>query len=1155
MIDEPGILTDMADPKIVAINDRYTVGQEIGRGGMGVVFKALDRLTGETVALKSVTISARDLVANAPSDTIAQTLRLSLAHEFQTLASLRHPHIISVLDYGFDQDLKPFFTMSYLNEPATILAAGGHQSVAGRVQLLQQTLQALVYLHRQGILHRDVKPENVLVSDGAVRVLDFGLAAVKEQVSDSVGTWAYIAPETLENNLPTEAADLYAIGVIAYELFAGRHPFNPQSAQFVDQLLDEPPDLSALEVNDALRQVIGRLLEKDSAVRYPSAEATIAAFSEALEQPIPRESKAIRESFLQAAQFVGREKELSQLQEALTQAAEGRGSAWLIGGESGVGKSRLLAEIRTQALVSGVLVLHGQGATNGRVAYQTFRQPLRRLLLSSTVDDYTAGVLRPLIPDISRLLNRRIPAVPALEGQAGQQRLLSVIVRLFREQTQPIMLLLEDLQWMGEGLTLLGQLNRMASTLPLVIIGSYRQDERQTLPDELPEMRLMSLERLSDTDMVTLSTAILGEAGQQPAVVELLQRETEGNAFFLVEMVRALAEEAGQLGNIGQANLPERLFPEGIQSIVQRRLQQVPSNAQSLLQVAAVAGRELNLRLLRTQSNGLNLENWLTTCLQASVLEIHDGRWRFAHDKLRLGILEQFSEDLRLKRHRQVAETLEQIYPNDPDQAAALVYHWHAVGDTEKEQAYAIVAGHWAWEQFANEEAIRFLSRAIALTPVDDLEAHYNLRLVREQVYNLLGDREAQSQDLAELQKLGEQLVTQKGIDHQGAVALRQGAFEESLGEYEAAAATAQEAIRLAQLAHNAEQISAGHLLWGRALIRQGQYEAAQVQFTQSLSQAQAAQLGRPEAESLRFLGVNAIESGDFAQAKAYFEQSLAIYQSLEDRRGASDVLNNLGNVAHAVGDAPAAMSYWDTARQTYEEIGDRLGQSRVLINLGAISMDQGGYSEAQTYYDQAIQTCREIGSKLGEYFGVLNLGLIHHYQGNHKSALDYGLQALTIAKELGSQHFEGFALLNLGHALTELHHFNQAEETYHQALTQLSETSQLYRLMEAQAGLARIALLQNELDQALVHVEEILRYLTQGNSLEGAEGLFQIYLTCYQVLQAKGDEQATSILTEAYHLLEERVAQIEDTERRRTFVQNVAVHRTILKAYMQLHR
>jgi len=208
---------------------------------------------------------------------------------------------------------------------------------------------------------------------------------------------------------------------------------------------------------------------------------------------------------------------------------------------------------------------------------------------------------------------------------------------------------------------------------------------------------------------------MLGAAGRESQVVQLLQRETEGNPFFLVETVRVLAEEAGQLDRIGELALPVKVFARGIQEIVQWRLARLPAAAQPLLQVAAVTGRELDLKLLQSIDAKTDLEAWLRICAEAAVLEIGGTIWRFAHDKLREHILDELPADRRTQLHKQVAEALESLYPDAPRYITALAYHWVAAGDADKELAYAEAAAHQAAQNSANEEAIRFFNRALEL--------------------------------------------------------------------------------------------------------------------------------------------------------------------------------------------------------------------------------------------------------------------------------------------------------------------------------------------------------------------------------------------------------------------------------------------------------
>jgi tetratricopeptide (TPR) repeat protein len=702
------------------MGSRYRIVEKIGEGGMGGVYRAVDRLTGQSVALKRV---------NAPSDKLnigsqiitadgSIDFRLALAQEFKVLASLRHPNIISVLDYGFDAGIHPYFTMDLLENAQPILDAARNKTLEVQVDLFVQMLQALAYLHRRGIIHRDLKPANVLVTNGQVKVLDFGLATRHDDSEATVGTLAYMSPEVLGGEPAQEASDLYAIGVMAYELFAGHHPFEaPDMSQMIVNIFNMPPDLMQLDVDPHMGAIVGQLLSKNPAERYADAHDLIEALADMTGQQVQIETTLIRESFLQAANFVGRDTEMNRLSDALTATLEGRGSAWLVGGESGVGKSRLLDELRTLALVKGALVLRGQGIAEGGAPYLLWRDVIRYLCLHTELSDFEASVLKIWVADIAKLLGRPVANALPLDPQAAQKRLFGVIEDLLRRQEQPIVIILEDLHWANESLMLLSRLNRIVSSLPILIVGSYRDDERPNLAAELSDMRLLKLERLTEEAIADLSASMLGdEVGRQQAVVDLLQRETEGNVFFIVEVVRALAEEAGQLDRIGAVTLPGKVFADGIKTVVQRRLNRLPVSARSLLQIAAVAGRQLDLGMLRAVSPDTHLNNWLSACLNATVLEVEDDRYRFAHDKLREGVLVGLETEQLQALHQQVANALEAVYADELDSYYALLaYHYEQAGAPAKAIDYLELAGEQALRDYANPEAVRFFAEAARL--------------------------------------------------------------------------------------------------------------------------------------------------------------------------------------------------------------------------------------------------------------------------------------------------------------------------------------------------------------------------------------------------------------------------------------------------------
>jgi eukaryotic-like serine/threonine-protein kinase len=389
--------------------------------------------------------------------------------------------------------------------------------------------------------------------------------------------------------------------------------------------------------------------------------------------------------------MIGREAEMAQLLHALEGTLAGAGAVWLIAGESGVGKSRLMEEVRTSALVRGALVVRGQTVREGGEPYHLWQHLMRRLVMSVEVTNEEASVLKPFIPDIETLLNDPV-ADTEVDADIAAARLHHVLEALLQRQTaiRPVLLLLEDIQWITEAdLTILRHLVELASSLPLLIIASYSVDQNPTIPVLLPPANRLLLEPLSEEAIARLSEAMLGHVGLQPHVVEFLKRETEGNAFFLIETVRALAEAAGRLDLIENITIPSLILTRGIQAVLEQRVQRVPDECHELLRVAAVAGRELNLALLRAASPGTNLDEWLQLCGDAPVMHYTDGTWQFSHEKVRDFILNAIPDSERSDLHRQVALAMEIIAADIEECAAFLAYHWGQAGERKRAELYA----------------------------------------------------------------------------------------------------------------------------------------------------------------------------------------------------------------------------------------------------------------------------------------------------------------------------------------------------------------------------------------------------------------------------------------------------------------------------------
>lgn len=878
------------------ITNRYWIINKIGQGGMGIVYKVYDRLAKEYVALKQVLIPENQLsFASKSGSSDVNTLRLNLAHEFSILATLRHPHILSVLDYDFDAEGHPFYTMTLLEDGQDLKSYAQELPLEQQVDLLAQVLQALHYLHRRGILHRDLKPDNIFITQsGQVKVMDFGLAKKSNQdISDQgiAGTIAYMPPELFYGDAPSIQSDLWAVGVMAYELFTQRHPFKGDGVQgMLSNILYNDPDISLLPAN--LKAWVYRLLDKDPDGRYGTAQTADLAAYTYMGQPLPPESSTTRESFLAASTFVGRELQLSEMLTQLDALTEESKSFYLIGGESGVGKSRFVQELIPQAMVRGIRVLRGQATNESGLPFEMWRTIIPEMLLSTDFEMMQARILKEIIPDITDLLGYEVPDAPEIMGVAAQERLIKTIIDIVRQSKDTFLLVLEDLHWSQEDVLPLQQLLTIADELHnLMIIGTYRNDERPNLPQELAGFEVITLERLQRSDIETLSQAMVGKTSDN--LLDLIESQTEGNALFIVEVMRSLAEDAGRLSDVSTINLPANVFTERMKNILGRRLEQVPARYQQVLSYAAIYGRQIDKRILAHILPDLDLTDWLYHTETAAVLAVQDNQWRFAHDKLREHILSEIIPDQKPALHRRVATAIEATHPDNDDYNETLLEHWYQARDHDKEFDYLDKTVQILLYKRPDYSRIQqLIDRSLTNFPKTD-PRHIELLLHQSQTLRDEGQYTKAEQSAQQALQLTRQesssIEAQRRLAKSSynlfAAVIHQKRYEESL-------VISKEIIKLAEEIRDQEMLASIYI-------------------------------GRGSIEVL----LNGLPAGI-----PFYQKSVDIYEQLGNPLRVVAALANLGSSFTHLGDYDKAMMYLEKAFKVCNKYNDQYWRYRLLI-------------------------------------------------------------------------------------------------------------------------------------------------------------------------------------------------------------------------------
>jgi|GEM_PF-418911 len=747
------------------LNDRYRLDAELGRGGTGVVYRAHDTLLDRDVAVKVVS-----------SATLGAEGRARFLDEAQAAAKLNHPNIVSVYDAGEADPLTGPSVRAYAGPrlPPKVQAGQavsfivtelveGESLHARRPEALddiliiaRQLCAALEHAHTHGIVHRDLKPENVIISaDGTAKLTDFGLARpLASRITSEgaiVGTVFYLAPELALGQDFDGRADLYALGVMLYELTTGCLPFTADDPMAViSQHLYAPvvpPRARKAGLPPALDDLICDLLRKDPGDRPASA----AEVQHMLDSPdiLDKEATPAEElSLLKRigrGRLVGREHELGEARALWNRTLAGQGQALLISGEPGIGKTRLVRELATQVQVSGGRALVGACYAEGGVPYAPFAQILRRALERSPdealeLPEFVLADLLTLAPALRLRYSDIVPGPKLDDPSAEQQRMFENLAICFAALSHyaPLLLVLEDLQWADSGsLSLLRHLARHTRQRRVMIAATCRDvgpDEARVFHEVLLDLRRerlathLQLRRL-DREQTEEMLGVLFAQTITPDFLDGIYRETEGNPFYIEEVCKALVESGKltyQNGRWHRPSVEELGVPQSVRVAILSRVRVLPADAQEVLHLAAVLGREFDFDTLAGASDQDEdtLIDALENAERAQLIEEAsgdaDGIFAFLHALIPTTLVESNRALQRRRLHRRAAAAIETLRPDDFE---ALAYHYHQAGEAKKAANYLLQAGDRARGLYAHQEAIDNYQQALEyLKRTDDPE-------------------------------------------------------------------------------------------------------------------------------------------------------------------------------------------------------------------------------------------------------------------------------------------------------------------------------------------------------------------------------------------------------------------------------------------------
>ncbi len=738
---------------------RFQPLRELGQGGMGIVYEAVDRESGMHVALKLLPVASPEYL-------------FFFKREFRTLADLRHPNLVRLFELVHEAD-RWFFTMELVDgvtfleyvrgagpewdssrglspgslpippqadtirspdaasetaeAPPPSGEAGGELNEGRLRRALVQLVRGLQTLHAAGKVHRDIKPANVLVSrEGRVVILDFGLAtdrtgAGEDTDAPGLGTPVYMAPEQAARHDVGPAADWYSVGVLMFQALTGRRPFEgPQHDVLHDkQHQDAPsPGRFVRDLPQDLERLCTDLLAREPAAR-PDGDGILGRL-EAVAEP-----RAVR-----GAPFVGREPELGVLHAALGALTGRNAQAVVVKGESGVGKTALVRRFLKDIMLSpDVLPLPGRCYENESVPYKAF---------DDIVDALTRRLLREPASEVARLLPRRIDLLvqafpvlgrlagvspPAGDVRAGSERRAQVFGaarELFARlaERHRLVLLIDDLQWAdADSVALLAELLRPPGP-PVLVVSTMRDAPEGSAEGldplvafEQPGLSLhrLDLENLPPAEALALARACMqSRRGVATLDAAAIAAEASGHPLFIAELALC-AEAPRQDGPI-----------QRLEALIWRRITELGEPAVHILQLLALAGVALPQDTIARspQLVGVELSQQIALLRDANLVRTR-GRRRHDvvevfHNRVRHTLVQYLAPNRRRRLHAELAALLEGAAPS-----ATLAMHWREAGEADRAGELAARAGHEAAGGLAFGRAAHYYRLALKVKAWD----------------------------------------------------------------------------------------------------------------------------------------------------------------------------------------------------------------------------------------------------------------------------------------------------------------------------------------------------------------------------------------------------------------------------------------------------
>lgn len=1001
---------------------RYQLVQNLINNFQAQTWIAVDRHTKKRVILKTALLGSSAIV--------------QIEKEIEFLRSLQNPFLPRLIDFGATDQWR-FLVREFIDgEALSESIARGPLSARTVFQLANDIFSFLKDLHSHGIIHQDLKPDNIILQNNRATVIDFGLSRMASPTQDEdvqhrlVGSVRYMAPEqagTLKYPVRPNA-DLFSVGCILYECLTGDPLYEGETVhEVLQQQLEDHAEQKVRKLANvprAVQELLARLIEKDPNKRYQKAEAALDDTREVIWRLNANEqqfnlSRHRGRLALSEPDFIARDRELQQLQLQAERTRLGFGQLVLLEGESGSGKSRLLSEF----IPEDAWVLRGQGVDqSANHPFQIFNQVIEGIAARVQNDSDFRTELHELLSPYSKSISDAFPllrdhlAFQSLQivgpEELAEQRVLqaaTILLNALGTEERPAIVVLDDVQWADElSLKLLSYWASSTSERKThtMIVAAFRSEE-MAAEHSLRAIRKKEhilVPAFTRDDIDDLIQSMAGDF--PPEVSQLVSDLSNGNVFMACSVIHGLYECNAIQPSVDGWKVNYEALKQAQSSrkaavFLAKRLQKFPSETLHALRIAAVLGKEFDFDLLQ-KLTGLSNGELLHHLQEAHVRKViwmrtEENKFAFAHDKIRETLLASLSEIERRNLHLLAAQAIE---TGNTQRCFELAYHFSKAGELIKAFPYAMAAGRQARMQHALRLAETYFEIALPVRHSFSVADQIELLEALGDVYMLLGKYEAARQQFEAVRELDTERLFRSQMDGKiGELLFKQGNIEEAAIKVEQALRSLECWVPKNKIGFLIGTIweaiiQFGHCWWGlrrhrtkpSALVAQKLKLYSRLAYINWFGKGALACLWAHLREMN--LAERHLESLEMAQA--YSEHAPVMTQLPWFKRGEEYGLRSL---------------------EIRRRLGDVWGEAQSLHFLGVVLYSSGKFREALERCREAMQLFERTGDRWEANTASWHSTYSHYRLGNFKEAIEFAKRTFESGRLIGDHHATGISL------------------------------------------------------------------------------------------------------------------------------------------------